>query len=150
MSQYKQLDKFYFWCQKVIPLVYDNSLSYYEVLCKVTDYLNTVIENQTEMYNVIVQHGTDINQLKQQIATVQEELQKFINGDYTNLYIESLSNWIDQNLQQLVGRVVKYIFFGLTDDGYFCAYIPDTWDFISFDTILNPDDPMYGHLLLNW
>lgn len=150
MSQYKQLDDFYFWCQKVIPLVYDNSLSYYEVLCKVVDYLNNVINNQTAMYQIIMQHGTDIKTLQQQMETVQQELQNFINGDYTNQYIQSLANWIDANLQELVGRVVKYVFFGLTDDGYFCAYIPQTWDFISFDTIINPDEPMYGHLLMHW
>lgn len=33
------------WCQKILPLVYDDSLSYYEVLCKVTDTLNDVISN---------------------------------------------------------------------------------------------------------
>lgn len=41
----KDLSKFRFWCQKVLPLVYDDSISYYEVLCKVVDYLNTVIDN---------------------------------------------------------------------------------------------------------
>lgn len=150
MSQYKQLDEFYFWCQKVIPLVYDNSLSYYEILCKVVDYLNNVINNQTAMYQTIVQHGTDIKTLQDQVAQIQIELKKFINGDYTNLYIQSLANWIDANLKELVGRVVKYVFFGLTDDGYFCAYIPDTWQFISFDTIIDPNDAMYGHLVMRW
>lgn len=37
--------KFRFWCQKVLPLVYDDSLSYYEVLCKIVQYLNKVIED---------------------------------------------------------------------------------------------------------
>lgn len=37
--------KFRFWCQKVIPLVYDDSISYYEFLCKVCNYLNHVIED---------------------------------------------------------------------------------------------------------
>lgn len=32
-----------FYCQKVLPLVYDNSLSYYEVLCKAVGKLNEVI-----------------------------------------------------------------------------------------------------------
>lgn len=32
-----------FWCQKVLPLVYDDSLSYYELLCKVVGKLNEVI-----------------------------------------------------------------------------------------------------------
>ena len=35
---------FRFWAQKVIPLVYDDSLSYYEVLCKMRDKLNEVID----------------------------------------------------------------------------------------------------------
>lgn len=39
------LDKFRFWCQKVLPLVYDDSLSYYEVLGKMVVYLNEVIDD---------------------------------------------------------------------------------------------------------
>ena len=35
---------FWFWSQKVLPLVYDDSLSYYEVLCKLTSKLNEVIK----------------------------------------------------------------------------------------------------------
>ena len=42
------LNKFRFWCQKVLPLVYDDSLSYYEVLCKVVDYLNKAMEDVGE------------------------------------------------------------------------------------------------------
>ena len=36
-----------FWCQKILPLVYDDSLSYYELLCKVTAKLNELIEYST-------------------------------------------------------------------------------------------------------
>lgn len=32
------------WVQRVLPLVYDDSLSYYEVLCKVVHKLNEIIE----------------------------------------------------------------------------------------------------------
>ena len=32
-----------YWCYKILPLVYDDSLSYYEVLCKVKEKLNEVI-----------------------------------------------------------------------------------------------------------
>ncbi len=31
------------WCHKIIPLIYDDSLSYYEVLCKLTHKINEVI-----------------------------------------------------------------------------------------------------------
>ena len=39
------IDKLKFWCYKILPLVYDDSLSYYEVICKTTQKLNEVIGN---------------------------------------------------------------------------------------------------------
>lgn len=48
------LNKFRFWCQKVLPLVYDDSISYYEVLGKMVVYLNQVIDNvNADTQNVI-------------------------------------------------------------------------------------------------
>lgn len=45
MENYKNVNEIKMMCYKVLPLVYDDSLSYYEVLCKVTGALNQVIEN---------------------------------------------------------------------------------------------------------
>lgn len=150
LNDFSPLPTFRFWCQKVIPLVYDNSLSYYEVLCKVIEYLNNMINDVNLIGNQVGINKQDIANLQSEMNLVQQELEKVKNGDYVSLYIESLSNWIDANLQQLVGRIVKYVFFGLTDDGYFVAYIPPSWDFISFDTVIQPESPLYGHLLLRW
>lgn len=33
-----------FYCQKVLPLVYDDSLSYYECICKLTNKVNELID----------------------------------------------------------------------------------------------------------
>ena len=40
---------FRFWCQKVLPLVYDDSLSYYELLCKIVAKLNEVVDNENQL-----------------------------------------------------------------------------------------------------
>lgn len=40
-----------FWTQKVLPLVYDDSLSYYEVVSKIASKLNEVIEYVTNEIN---------------------------------------------------------------------------------------------------
>ena len=40
------------YCYKIIPLIYDDSLSYYEVLCKLRAKLNEVIEALNLNYNV--------------------------------------------------------------------------------------------------
>ena len=40
MGNFKNMSPFKMWCQKVLPLTYDDSLSYYEVLCKLKNFLN--------------------------------------------------------------------------------------------------------------
>lgn len=47
----KQMTPFAFYCQHVLPLVYDESLSYYETLCKIQAKLNEVIETQNDLQN---------------------------------------------------------------------------------------------------
>lgn len=49
---------FPFWCHKVLPLVYDDSLSYYEVLCKLSAKMNEIIEsfNNADIGDLIKQY----------------------------------------------------------------------------------------------
>lgn len=147
---YTELKSFKFWCQKVLPLVYDESLSYYEVLCKLVEYINTIIQNQDYFNEQLKEYGLSIEQLKADVNLIKEELEKVKNGDYVSLYIDSIINWIDKNLQELVARIVKYVSFGLTKNGYFVAYIPPTWEFLQFDTIVDVNSELYGHLVLQW
>ena len=44
-----KITPFNFYCQHVLPLVYDESLSYYEVLCKIQSKLNEVIKTQNDL-----------------------------------------------------------------------------------------------------
>jgi hypothetical protein len=141
---------FRFWCQKVLPLVYDDSLSYYEVLGKVVKYLNDIIDEQKEFTTIVTQMGQEIDVLQSEMDFVQSELEKVKKGDYLSLYLDSLTNWIDNNLQELVGRIVKYVAFYLDDSGHLCADIPSTWQFLRFDTIVDTNNVNYGHLVLEW
>lgn len=54
MDKYNDLKPFRFWCQKILPLVYDDELSYYELLCKVVDYLNKTMEDVTYLHDEFV------------------------------------------------------------------------------------------------
>lgn len=49
MAGFNKLTPLKFWCQKVLPLVYDESLSYEELLCKVVASLNEVITDINEI-----------------------------------------------------------------------------------------------------
>lgn len=128
-----KLHHFRFWCQKVLPLVYDNSLSYYEVLCKVVDYINNLIDTDREIFE-------DIEALQKDMAIVKE-------------WIDNFDEHSDIILRELIERyLATMVFFGITDDGYFVAYIPESWDDITFYTteldIFLPIQPEYGHLVL--
>ena len=49
--------------------------------------------------------------------------------------------------------MVKQVYFGLTDTGYFVAYIPESWNDIIFGTSGLDDFPAgvdYGHLTLTY
>lgn len=124
------LKSFKMWCHKVLPLVYDDSLSYYETLCKVVDYLNNIIEGT----NGVIE---DVDKLKNELAVVQNWIKNF-----DTKYAEKI----------IAQYVASMVFFGLSDSGYFVAYIPESWDNIRFGTtgldIYAPIQPEFGHLVL--
>ena len=132
-----------------LGLEYDEKLNAYKV------QIDTEIENFERNTNTTINNfTTDINTRVQAIETtlaqLKTEVDKLTNGDYIEIYVNALSEWIDNNLQQLVAKLVKYVWFALDDEGRFVAYIPDKWDFIDFDTITDPDSPDYGKLALEW
>lgn len=55
------IDKLKYWCNKILPLVYDDSLSYYEVLCKTSAKLNEVIESTNGLLDVWNTYMNDID-----------------------------------------------------------------------------------------
>ena len=151
------IEKFRFFCQKVLPLVYDDSISYYEVLCKMAEILNEVIDKTNEIdeltqyiNNELKRVEAKIEELAKNDAEMADEIERIKRGDYVPLYLDSISNWIDKNLIDVIGRSASFIVFGLSDDGYFVAYVPEGWDFISFDTDGDLDSPNYGKLILEY
>lgn len=85
MENYRNPHYFRFWCQKVLPLVYDDSLSYYELLCKVVNYLNDVIADSDAM-------KTNIGNL----LVAYNELQEYVNTYFESLDVqEAINNKLD-------------------------------------------------------
>ena len=60
---------FMFWCQKVLPLVYDDSLSYYEVLCKLVTYVNGLRDDVIKLGEDV----SDLNKLYNELAKLLDE-----------------------------------------------------------------------------
>ena len=96
MGNFKTLKPFRYWCQKVLPLVYDDSLSYYELLCKVIDYLNKTMEDVETLHGDITDLHKAYTQLQEYVNNyfstldMQEEINKKLdemasNGELANL-----------------------------------------------------------------
>ena len=80
---------------------------------------------------------------------VQQKLDEF--EALLNFGSEStITKWIDKNLEFIFTQVVKQVYFGLNEQGYFVAYIPDSWDDIVFDTGMIYGEDTYGRLILRW
>ena len=107
-----KIDKVKFWCYKVLPLVYDDSLSYYELLCKVVSKLNELIEKYASFDDVVAEIQTAIDALQKQI------------DEFDTTYIEKL----------IKDKLANMIYVWISDAGYFIYYIPESWNDISFNT----------------
>lgn len=46
-------------CQKILPLVYDDSLSYLEYLGKLTDKMNEIIDNINDEFKTVISQKID-------------------------------------------------------------------------------------------
>lgn len=76
------------------------------------------------------------------------------NGNFPDEMKKALIDFIKNNFYDIVGEMIKMVFFGLTDSGYFVAYIPESWEDIQFSTSQYDDfttlQPEYGHLILSY
>lgn len=95
---------------------------------------------------------------KEQHISEYEELKELyddiMKGNFPDSIKAAFYNWMSNNAIDLVGSLVKSVFFGLTDSGYFIAYIPESWKDIIFNTtgldIKTALMPEYGHLILSY
>lgn len=62
-----------FYTQKVLPLVYDYSLSFYEILCKTTDKLNEVVDRQNDVTDATAEALEEIATYSGRITAVERK-----------------------------------------------------------------------------
>lgn len=105
-----------------------------------------LIECCEDMQQWRIDHEAEYNQLKALYDAL-------MSGTFPPEIVTALNKWMAENGRDLVGELVKMVFFGITDDGYFVAYIPEYWDEIIFNTTgydINLPDFDFGHLVLSF
>jgi hypothetical protein len=125
----------------VIPKLYWDIYSQEERikrLCKQYDKLchySSAIANQVNLNTT-------------ELAEIAQEFEDFKNSGFYDYYKQQVKDWIENNLALLYEMMAKQVFFGLTKDGHFCAYVPDSWQDIQFDTGAVYGRSDYGRLIL--
>ena len=134
LKPYDNIPFLRFWCQKVLPAVYDQSLSYYEALCKMGAFLNKMLEELEKMQdNIDALHEafvklqawvnaeierfeTDMenrfNEFKQEIYDLfeqyKEEADTYINQQL-NQYKQETTEWLSQKFEEYKTEANQYI-----------------------------------------
>ena len=89
LESYSGQGAFRFWCQMALPLTYDDSLSYYELLNKVVTYLNNTIE--------------DVGKVEDNVAALNEAYGKL--EDYVNTYFDEID--IEAELRNVLDAMAE-------------------------------------------
>lgn len=105
-------------------------------LCKLVDYANEL--------------GVYTSADHERIDALYAELEQFKESGFADYYEQLLQKWIDENQRAIYEHLAKQVFFGLTNDGHFCAYVPDSWSDITFDMGATYGAYDYGRLILRF
>lgn len=118
------------------------------------DDLREVIHRIVTMGKVVA----ELDSWKETHEEEYKELKKLYDdimaGDFPDSIQAAFNTWMRNNAADIVGEMINLVIFNITDDGYFIAYIPESWDEIQFGTsgldefpVLQPE---YGHLILSY
>lgn len=105
----------------------------------------------TEAYQTLVDGQSALEDRIKAVETFQNAINA---GILPEALQTSIIKWLDANAVDIIGSKINNVFFGLTDAGYFTAFIPESWKEIKFNTtgydIIIATQPDYGHLTLSY
>lgn len=109
-----------------------------------------ICEQLNKLICFVDYQGGKINLNREDIDWLKAEFEKFKESGFEDYYLEQIEAWVNANMERIISSAIKMVFFGLTLDGYFIAYIPDSWSDITFDTGADYASDEYGRLILQY
>ena len=94
--------------------------------------------------------GDNINIDHAIIQELEDAFEQFMESGFDDYYKAQIEKWIRNNFIDVLKTILNYgVFFGLTQDGFFCANV--VWQLMCvFDTVLNYESNDYGRLTLTY
>lgn len=95
-----------------------------------------------------------MNEHEKEYLELKNLYDNIISGNFPDSIKEAFDSWMRNNAVDIIGKMCNMVIFNITDDGYFVAYIPESWDEIQFGTtgldVITELQPDYGHLVLSY
>lgn len=117
--------------------------------------LRELIHKVTRMYKQVNELEAWKNTHEKEYEQLKELYDQIVSGNFPPEVEAAFYKWASENMVDIIGTIITTkIFFKLTDDGYFTAYIPESWSQIQFNTtqydIWLEQQPEFGHLVLSY
>lgn len=127
----------------VVPEVYKNAYSTQQQIHDMCCMLHKLKEYADYL-------GVNINYDHEAVNALEQQFEQFMASGFDDYYKEQIREWVSDNFVDLMSNLLNQgVWFGLTDDGYFCAN--SLWQLlIEFDTDADPESETYGHLILRY
>lgn len=77
--------------------------------------------------------GDNSNSFADVAKALQDDFERFKAHGFEDYYERQLKEWINGHVAYLWKTYAKQMYVGLTDDGHYCVYVPDSWSDLSFD-----------------
>lgn len=134
---------FNFWTAftPVVPDVYKEAISPQQQIHDMCCMLHKLV-----CYSDML--ASELNIDKDKLQELSDTFDRFQESGFEDYYAEQIHAWVIENMPSIITDAIKMVFFGLTADGYFCAWIPESWSDIWFDTGANYLRSDYGHLMI--
>lgn len=115
--------------------------------------LDWVLETVKELLTAVMEIDGWMDQHQAEYEELKALYDDIIAGNFPDSIKQAFANWMNANALDLVGEMTKLVIFNITDDGYFEANIPESWDDILFGTTgydIGITGYDYGHLVLSY
>lgn len=146
MAAYTPLLPFNAWYMASSPVIPD---FYWDVVSS-EQRVKEICCRLSKLIDYANQQSVNISALRSELEALESEFEKFKESGFFDYYAEQVKQWIEDNIAYLWQTFAAQCYFGLTDNGYFCAYVPDSWSDIDFDTGMQYGTETYGRLILRY
>lgn len=108
-------------------------------------------DDLSKAYDTLTDCCADVQSRLEALETLYTQI---TTGNFPEAVTDAFYRWMRENALDIIGDLATSVFFEISDAGYWIAYIPESWNDITFNTTglditldLQPD---YGHLVLSY